>query len=174
MNKNTIIGLVLIFGIFIGYSYLMSPSQEQLKEMKRKADSTYLATQTKRESDIKALARDRAIVIAQEKEKILSTGKKLDSVTVLRLSMKDELGSFANAAVGKDTMYSIENDVFKLQVASLGGKIAHVELKDYRTWDQQPLQLLSNDSLHFGLSFFFPKWPYLRNFVHQKFYHIII
>ncbi len=154
MNKNTIIGLVLIFGIFIGYSYLMSPSQEQLNEMKRKADSTYLATQAKRESDIKALARDRAIVIAKEKEKVLSSGKKLDSLTVLRLTMKDELGAFANAAVGKDSLYSIENEVFKIKVASLGGKIAHVELKDYLTWDQQPLQLLSNDSLQFGLSFF--------------------
>ncbi|MFZ4520383.1 MAG: membrane protein insertase YidC [Bacteroidales bacterium] len=154
MNKNTIIGLVLIFGIFIGYSYLMSPSQEQLLQQKRKADSIYLANQAKRESDIKSVARDRAINVAKEKEKVLATGKKLDSLTVLRLTMKDELGMFANAAVGKDTVYSIENDVFKLKISSLGGKISNVELKDYLTWDKRPLQLLHSDSLQFGLSFF--------------------
>ncbi len=154
MNKNTIIGLVLIFGIFIGYSYLVSPSQEQLMQQKFKADSIYLENQAKRESDIKALARERAISMAKEKEKVLSTGKKLDSLTVLRLTKKDELGAFANAAVGKDTSYTIENDVLILRISSLGGKIAQVELKDYLTWDKRPLSLMSKDSLQFGLSFF--------------------
>jgi YidC/Oxa1 family membrane protein insertase len=154
MNKNTIIGLVLIFGIFIGYSYLVSPSKEQLMQQKQKADSIYLASQAKRDSDIKAIARDRAITVAKEKEKVLSAGMKLDSLTVLRLTLKDELGAFANAAVGKDSSYTIENDVFKLKFSSLGGKISDVVLKDYLTWDHRPLQLMSKDSLKFGLSFF--------------------
>jgi len=154
MNKNTIIGLILIFGIFIGYSYLVSPSQEQLMKQKHKADSIYLANLAKREAEIKALARNRAITLAREKEKVLSTGQHLDSVTVLRLTMKDELGVFANAAVGRDTNYCIENDVFKLKISSLGGKISSVQLKEYLTWDKRPLELLSKDSLQFGLSFF--------------------
>ncbi|MEI6174148.1 MAG: membrane protein insertase YidC [Bacteroidota bacterium] len=154
MNKNTIIGLVLIFGIFIIYSYLMSPSQEQQLQMKRKADSAYLASQARRDSDIRALARDRALQMARQKEKVLATGQKLDSMTVLRLTMKDELGAFANAAVGKDTSFSIENDVYTIKIAARGGKITQVELKDYRTWDQRPLLLLDKDSLEFGLSFF--------------------
>ncbi len=154
MNKNTIIGLVLIFGIFIGYSYLVSPSQEQMLKQKRKADSIYLSNQAKRESEIKNRVRDQAISVAKEKDKVLATGKKLDSLTILRLTKKDELGAFANAAVGKDSLYSIENDVFKLKISSLGGKISNLELKDYLTWDQRPLALVNNDSLQFGLSFF--------------------
>jgi YidC/Oxa1 family membrane protein insertase len=154
MNKDTIIGLVLIFGIFIGYSYLTRPSEDQMLKQKEKADSAYLAAQVRREADIKTLARERAIAVANEKAKVLSTGKKLDSVTVLRLSMKDELGVFANAAVGKDTTCTIENDVFRLSVSSLGGKISNVELKDYLTWDKRPLVLLNKDSLQFGFSFF--------------------
>jgi YidC/Oxa1 family membrane protein insertase len=154
MNKNTIIGLVLIFGIFIGYSYLVSPSQDELMQQKRKADSIYLIKQAQREADIKALARDQAISVAKEKEKVLASGKKLDSLTVLRLTKKDELGAFANAAIGRDTLYSIENDVFKIKISSLGGKISNLELKDYLTWDQRPLALVNKDSLQFGFSFF--------------------
>ncbi|MEI7983463.1 MAG: membrane protein insertase YidC, partial [Bacteroidota bacterium] len=154
MNKNTIIGLVLIFGIFIAYSYLMSPSQEQLLQQKRKSDSLWLANQARRDSTIKANARSRALDAAKEKEKILASGKNLDSVTLLRMTMKDELGLFANSAVGKDTSFSIENDYFRLKIASLGGKISQVELKDYLTWDKHPLILLDKDSLRFGLSFF--------------------
>jgi len=176
MNKNTIIGLILIFGIFIAYSYLVSPSQEQLMQQKLKNDSTYLANQAQRESEIKAVARARAIAAAKVKEKVRSTGIKLDSLSMLRLTMKDELGAYANAAVGKDTSYFVENDVFKLRISSLGGKISNVELKEYRTWDQRPLELLSKDSLQFGLSFFYnnriistnrlyfqPFWPDLKN-----------
>ncbi len=154
MNRNTIIGLVLIFGMFIGYTYLMTPSKEQMAKMKRTADSTYLANQAKREADIRNLAREKALAVANEKDKIMATGQKLDSVTVLRLTMKDELGAFANASVGRDTSYLLENDVFQIRISSLGGKITGVNLKNYLTWDKKPLELVTKDSLQFGLSFF--------------------
>lgn len=154
MNKNTIIGLLLIFGIFIGYTYLVTPSHEELVAQRRKADSTFLAAQTKREADIKAIARHRAITIAKEKERLIAAGSKVDSLTLLRLTMKDELGAFAVAAVGKDTSYIIENDYLKLNISALGGIIDKVELKDYVTWDKQPLVLMGKDSLRFGFSFF--------------------
>lgn len=153
-NKNTIIGLVLIFGIFLVYSYLMSPSQEQEMAYKRKSDSIYLLNQNRRDSNIKALARARAIEAAAEKQKILASGKKVDSVTLVRLTLKDELGVFANSGAGVDTSYVIENDVFRLKIASLGGKISQVELKEFLTWDKLPLVLLDKDSLRFGFSFF--------------------
>ncbi len=153
-NKNTIIGLVLIFAIFLVYSYLMSPSQDQMMMQKRTSDSLYLLSQSRRDSTIKAQARSRAIEASLEKQKIIASGKKVDSVTMLRLASKDELGPFANASVGKDTSYTIENDVFRLKIAARGGKIANVILKDYLTWDKRPLVLMDNDSLQFGFSFF--------------------
>ncbi|MEI7663181.1 MAG: membrane protein insertase YidC [Bacteroidota bacterium] len=154
MNKNTIIGLVLIFGIFIAYSYLTRPSEEQMLQQKRKSDSINLVNQVRRDSDSSAVVRQRAVAVARQKEKVLASGGKLDSLAVLRLSLKDELGVFSMAALGKDTAYSIENDLFKLKIASLGGKISYVELKDYLTWDKFPLVLMDKDSLQFGLSFF--------------------
>ena len=154
MNKNTIIGVLLMFAIFIGYTYLVTPSQEELMEHKRKTDSAYMATQAKREADIKAIARHRALAVAREKEKIIAGGGEIDSITLLRLSMKDELGMFAMAAVGRDTSFLLENDLLKIHVHSHGGKIGKVELKDYLTWDKKPLVLQGLDSLRFGFSFF--------------------
>jgi YidC/Oxa1 family membrane protein insertase len=154
MNKNTIIGLVLMFGIFIGYSYLMTPSQEELLVLKRKSDSLYMATQAKREADIRAIARSRALTMAREKEKLVATGRNIDSLTLVKLTMKDELGAFAVSSAGKDTAVVIENDVLKLTISSLGGKIRKVQVKDYLTWDKQPLFLFGQDSVRFGFSFF--------------------
>jgi YidC/Oxa1 family membrane protein insertase len=154
MNRNTIIGFVLIFAIFIVYSYLMSPSQDQLMEQKRRADSAYIANKNLRDSTIRAQARARAIETALEKQKLEAAGKKVDSATLIRLTMKDELGMFANAAAGKDTLFMIENELLKLGISSKGGIIRHAELKEYLTWDKLPLVLLDNDSLQFGFSFF--------------------
>ena len=153
-NKNTIIGLVLIFAIFIGYTYLMSPSKEQLLAQKRRADSMYMINVKKQHDLISAIAREKALGFAKEKEKLAAKGEKTDSVTLVRLSMKGELGVFANSAAGKDTGYVLENDVFKMNISSRGGKICKVELKDYLTWDKHPLVLMDGDSLNFGLSFF--------------------
>jgi len=154
MNKNTVIGLVLIFGIFLLYSYLMSPSQEQLLQQKHKADSTYIVNKAHSDSLTIVQARALAIANALEKQKILSGGKNIDSTTLKRLTMKDELGVFSNASVGKDTSFVLENDVFKLRISTLGGKINYVELKNYLTWDKRPTVLMNNDSLDFGLTFF--------------------
>ncbi len=154
MNKNTVIGLVLIFAIFILYSYLMSPSQEQLLEQKRKSDSVFLTNKARRDSLIIVQARERAIAAALEKQKIMASGKAIDSATLQRLTMKDELGVFSNASVGKDSVIILENDVFKIKVSTLGGKISNVELKNYLTWDKRPMTLMDKDSLSFGLSFF--------------------
>jgi len=35
MNRNTIIGLILIFAIFIGWSYWMQPSEEELEKQRQ-------------------------------------------------------------------------------------------------------------------------------------------
>ena len=154
MNKNTIIGLVVIFGIFLIYSYLISPSPEQMLNQKRPSDSIYMVNTVRRSTQIKALARERALENARERQKLIASGKSFDSTTLLRMSMKGELGIFSNSSAGVDSTFIIENDVFKLKIFALGGKIAGVELKKYLSWDKRPLILLDSDSLQFGLSFF--------------------
>jgi YidC/Oxa1 family membrane protein insertase len=49
-NKNTIIGLVLIFLIFIVYSYLMTPSKEEIQKQQRAADSIARINQLRTDS----------------------------------------------------------------------------------------------------------------------------
>ena len=39
LDRNTIIGLVLIFGVFIGYGILSAPSEEEKAAIKAKQDS---------------------------------------------------------------------------------------------------------------------------------------
>lgn len=152
-NKNTIIGLLLIFGIFIGYSLLMTPSKKEQEIQKRKYDSIAYVQKVQRELAIAGQARQQAIAKAELKNKI-TTGSPADSIKAVRDVLKEQMGVFAGSASGKAESYTLENDLLKLRISSRGGKIEYVELKKYKAWDGKPLILLDDDSLHFGFHFF--------------------
>ena len=58
MDKNTIIGLVIIFLILIGFSYLNRPSEEQRREMMRR-DSIARVEQQQRALEAQRLQEER-------------------------------------------------------------------------------------------------------------------
>lgn len=152
-NKNTIIGLLLIFGIFIGYSWLMTPSKKEMETQKRKYDSIAYVQNLKRDAIISAQARQLAFEQAAKKLKA-NSGNPSDSVKAVREVLKEQLGVFAGSSTGTKDSFTIENDVLKLRISSKGGKIEYAELKKYKSWDGKPLILLDDDSLHFGFHFF--------------------
>jgi YidC/Oxa1 family membrane protein insertase len=152
-NKNTIIGLLLIFGIFIVYSYLNTPSKKELESQKRKYDSIAYVQKVNRDATILANAKKQAIEEAGKKLSAV-TGNPADSVKAIRQVLKEQMSVFAGSASGTKEYYTIENDVLKLKVSSRGGKIEYVELKKYKSWDGKPLILMDDDSLHFGFHFF--------------------
>jgi len=152
-NKNTIIGLLLIFGIFLAYSYLMTPSKKEMESQKRKYDSIAFVQKQQRDIVIAAQARQNAIEQAGKKMTAIS-GNPSDSIKAVHEVLKGQLGIFAGSASGVKESYTLENDVLKLRISSKGGKIEFVELKKYKAWDGQPLILMDDDSLHFGFHFF--------------------
>lgn len=134
MDKNTIIGLVLIFLILIGFSYLNRPSEEQKLEMLRQ-DS--IARVENRKAEI--AARQQAAVESALNEGTASNGQS-DSVF------------FQTNAENK--IITLENDKIKLHISTQGGQIVYVDLKEYRTHDSLPLVLWQKQETTFGLNFY--------------------
>jgi YidC/Oxa1 family membrane protein insertase len=153
-NRNTIIGLILIFGIFLGYTYMMTPSKEEMAAKQRSADSLNMVYRAKRDSAIRAQARLAAMENLARKDSAIATGKPIDSTTVKKLQMKQELGAFALAASGTEKHFTISNEVFKLKISNKGGHIDYANLVDYKSWTKEPLLLINPDDFRFGYSFF--------------------
>jgi len=138
MDKNSVIGLLVIGGILIGWMYFSRPTPEELAKRQQQHDSIahYEALQIK--SNIVTQANTPAASLAD------STGAVSDSVKdVLK---KQIFGDFAAAAIGENKTITIENDVMKLSVYTKGGRIASAELKNYKTFDGKPLILFDADS----------------------------
>lgn len=137
MDKNTIIGLVLIFLIMIGFGILIQPSKEEREAMQRKADSL-------------------AVVQAEEQFQRAETEKKQKAAmadSVQKKQVVAQMGSFAKAVEGKKRYITLENDLMRLKIATQGGRVYSVELKKYKTYSGDPLVLFNGDENTFGLQF---------------------
>jgi YidC/Oxa1 family membrane protein insertase len=142
MSKNNIIGLVIIVGLLIGYSFWMTPSKEELAAAKHKADSIALI---QRQDSL-------AAAIAAQAQKA-ATDTLAPSAAVSAAKTDSATGSFSPALAASQKFYTLENDVLKLKVSSKGGRIWSVQLKDFRTYDSLPLILFKGDSSEFGFEF---------------------
>jgi len=143
MDRNTIIGIILIGAILIGYSVLTKPSREEIAERQRLADSARLA---------------QAVELA-EKEKVAAQYQAQDSLTESSISIPEkvagrELGAFSASTAGEETFFILENDLLKLFLSTKGGRPAKVELKNYMKFDSSAIILFDADSSSFGLEFF--------------------
>ncbi|MGM0620987.1 MAG: membrane protein insertase YidC [Bacteroidota bacterium] len=148
MDKNSIIGIILIFGILIVFSIMNQPSEEDIEAAKRRRDSIAQV-----EAEKKALEQQQA---EPQSEDTLSETVLPDTINAdAELQQKiDEFGVFGKAAIGEQEFYTIENNLLKITLTNKGGRIYSVELKDYQTHDSLPLILFDGDETQFGLSFF--------------------
>ncbi len=144
MDKNQIIGIVLIGAILIAYSIFTRPTEEQIQELKRKRDSIE-KLEYKKSQDVEKLAKLKQNANSLEKENL----RKLNDTL-----LKKEFGSFASAVNGEKDFFIIENNLLKIKISNVGGKVYSVELKNYHTYKSSPLILFDGDSTIFGLDFF--------------------
>jgi YidC/Oxa1 family membrane protein insertase len=152
MDRNSVIGLVLIAAILIGYTMLNKPSPEQIEAAKRKQDSI---AQVEKSRNIEVVetetsAEKASINTAESTSTAELSPEIIDSVQ--NQKAKDLFGPFYQSSVGDDSTIVVETDELLLHINSKGGYIARAELKNYKTFDQQPLELFYEDSTIFNLT----------------------
>jgi len=154
-NINSIIGIVLIFIILIGYSIYTQPTEEQIAEHKRKRDSIAAIEQELRSAAERNQPVDDAeLSNADEGITAISDDDEAGIDSILQNANIQRLGSFANAATGTEEFFTIENELIKVILSTLGGRVHSVELKNYQTHDSLPLMLFTGDSSELSLNFF--------------------
>jgi YidC/Oxa1 family membrane protein insertase len=177
MDRNTITGLVLIFLIFIGFSFYNTSKQNKAFE---KAVTTAEASYARGEYEsaraeyVNALRYKPADteIIAKLSELNLKLGitdevQKADTTIASKpnteipvtpnLSAQAEInqyGVFSGAVKGENDFITLENNKVELKISLKGGKVYSARLKEYKTFDSKPLILFSGDSTIFGFNFF--------------------
>jgi membrane protein insertase, YidC/Oxa1 family, C-terminal domain len=147
MNKNTIIGFVLIGVILVGFSlYNSKVYKEQAREKfiadsiarveaqrAARADSIYRA----QHPDTLNLLNGDSTAIAQR------LGLPIYKDTLLELASKEE-----------PEFYTLQNNKVEIKFTTKGGQAYQVLIKDYYTYDSLGLYFMKPDASKFGISFF--------------------
>jgi len=146
-DKTSYIGLFLIGAILFGWMYFNGPNKEQQAREKAKHDS--IAKVEKERQSQKDTAKQ-TTVTPKASVPLTDSARKADSVAGLNKA-KTELGIFYPAVSGTTAYTTLQNDLLKLAISNRGGKIASVELKNFKTAAGTPLILFYPDSTTFGL-----------------------
>ncbi len=148
MDKNSIVGILIIAGILVVFTIMNKPSREELSEAQRVRDSierVQAREQIERERQRQEEAENAQPVVEEAKD-MDDPGRKE--------SYERQYGTFANAASGEEKFITLENDRLRVVLSNKGGRVYSVELKDYQTYDSLPLILFQGDSAMFGFEFF--------------------
>ncbi|MBU1368009.1 MAG: membrane protein insertase YidC [Bacteroidetes bacterium] len=157
MNRDSILGFIIIAAILIGYSVWMTPSQEEIEARQRKIDSLAMVRQQQQLLDSVRMAAE-----MKRLENEINQGSAADvnadlageDASESQQRLTEKYGAFALAARGEEKTWVLENDVFEISINAKGGAINKVVLKDYQTWDSLPLVIFDPDNNDFNLSFF--------------------
>lgn len=145
MDKNSLIGILLIIAVLIGYTVYNAPSKEEKEQRQRALDSIAEVNRRHQAELQKAAELEEARI---ELERQAAANVETDYAT-----LRNTFGGFAASMKGNDDVWTLENEVIKLTLASKGGAIKQVQLKDYVTWDSLPLINFDSEQTDFNLMF---------------------
>ncbi|MDR6843663.1 membrane protein insertase YidC [Flavobacterium granuli] len=130
LDLNSVIGIVLIIGIFLWMMYQNKPSEAQLAAEKAKKELVAKEAQAKAVA-VKSVETPAAIVAG-------------DSTQLAGL--QKTLGGFAYSATlpsAKNDVTTIENDFVLLKIANKGGYIVEATLKNFEKFEKKSGKLVS-------------------------------
>jgi len=137
MDRNSILAIVLISLLILGYMFYSSQNYQEQAEVK-KADSTVVTEESSKSKD----------------ESLFNTTEDNASASTATTEKKSlEYGAFQPFTQGTRKVITIENDMFKAKLSSKGADLISWELKKYNKWDGVPAQLIKEKQGELFLEF---------------------
>ena len=145
MDKTSIVGIVLIMLLFLGWQYVAAPSAAEIEAEQRYQDSLAAVPE----------AELRAADDLQPEVQAVDPATLSDSARQAQYGSR--FGAFATSASGEAEDVVLENDLLKLTFSTRGGSLRQAELKQYAKVIEQdddsevslPLLLLEDEKNKF-------------------------
>ncbi|TVQ43585.1 MAG: membrane protein insertase YidC [Saprospirales bacterium] len=129
MDRNTAIGLVLLFVLFVVWVFINSPTQEEI-EAQRLEQERQKQLEAEREVDTSKALLEETVELIEVEEDIKSTLP--EDTTEQRHRHRAIFGPFAGAATGGEKELILENDHLRLVFSNRGGRITEAWVKNYK------------------------------------------
>ncbi|MFN6177859.1 MAG: membrane protein insertase YidC [Flavobacteriales bacterium] len=162
MDRNSIIGIVLIVAILFGYTWYTMPSAEEQARMQRTQDSLASVELEKRAREAEAQLSTTTTTTAAALDTTAATDT-LSLEAALESALADSVrntmlakryGTFHPAASGTDSEVVLENERLQVAIRTHGARPTVIRLKEYQTYRKTPLLLADPDSGVYEFRFF--------------------
>ena len=147
MNKNNIIGFVLIGVIMFGFTWYQSKQYEKQMEAQAQLDSIAFVEQ----------------MAAMAKDSVNRTEATVNVKTLL--AYKDSM--LTEARLAEAQIYKLSNDKVEIEFTTRGAQPYSVKIKDYMTYDSTDLYLIKPEQSQFGVTVYAGENINTKDFVFQ-------
>ncbi|MBQ0057534.1 MAG: membrane protein insertase YidC [Bacteroidales bacterium] len=149
MNKNTLIGTVLLFVLFMGMTWWNGKNATE-RERERRAQALIEAAereaQQQKDLELQALADS---LTQEQKDSVLLVQAQRDS-----LNFAVQYGPLVSAVYGEEQIITLENEVLKVTVNTHGGMIESATLKNHiNNLDSTQLTLFNKENNSMSFTF---------------------
>ena len=136
MDKNTLIGFLLIGVVLVAFSWFNRPTPEQIEAQRHYQDS------------IAKIEYAQQMDLVREAQREAFVKDSLENLpdSVRASLLRQDFGVFANVMTGTETYTTLQNDVLELRVSNKGGRICHARLKEFDNYKGEPLVLFDENS----------------------------
>jgi YidC/Oxa1 family membrane protein insertase len=124
-DRNTVIGFVVLAGLFFGYFFITNKEQQAYRKDKAIQDSIALANQPKKSAD--------------------TTANRIDSVRRDSMQAQATAGNFHDARNGTEQIVYVRNELFTIALTNKGGQPKWVELHKFKNMDSGHVKLAASN-----------------------------
>ena len=143
MNKNTIIGFVLIGLIMFGFSFYQSKQYQKQVEAQAQLDSIAM---------VEKVVETSAVAVKVENEK---------NVKVYKDSLLNE------ARTAQEQIVALSNDKMQVEFTTRGAQVYSVKLNDYMSYDSTALYLVKPQMSSYGVNLYVGEYINTKDFVFE-------
>ena len=150
MNKNTIIGFVLIGVIMFGFSWYQSKQYKEQMAAQAQLDSIAMVEQLQQmamDSVQKATGENKAVAVKVENQAVY----------------KDSLLNVARNA--QEQILALANDKIKVEFTTKGAQFHRVTVNDYMSYDSTALELVKPGMSQYGINLYAGEYINTKDFV---------
>lgn len=142
MDKNTLLGFLLIGVVLFAFSWFNRPTPEQLEAQRRYQDS------------IAKIEYAQQLELQKQENKSALVEDSLENVpdSVRAQRLQQSFGVFGDAMVGTEDYTTLQNDLVELRISNKGGRICFARLKEYDTYNDEPLVLFDEKESNFNFT----------------------
>ena len=147
MDKNSVIGFILIALIFIGFTFFQSDRARKAAELQAQQDSIALAQMPPQRMASEAVL-----------ESAAPEGESGASVAIYKDSLLE------NASKAQESIVTLENDVLEMKFSTRGAKPYSVRLKKFRNYDSTDLYMFRPGDAEYSISLYTGEYIQTKDF----------